>query len=83
MTSTGSMQRRTWRELSSGQKAAIIGLGAVQVALAGAAWIELARRPATTVRGPKGVWALAIAVNFIGPISYFAVGRRTQAELTG
>lgn len=76
------MQRRTWKELSSRQKAAIIGLGAAQVALAGAAWIDLARRPAPFVRGPKGVWAVAIAVNFVGPISYFAVGRRTQAELT-
>ena len=76
------MQRRTWKELSGGQKAAIIGLGAVQVALAGAAWIDLARRPAETVRGPKGVWALAIAVNFVGPISYFAIGRRAQARLT-
>jgi hypothetical protein len=50
-------------------------LAALQLALAGAAWTDLARRPARLVRGPKWIWALVIAVNFIGPLWYFRWGR--------
>lgn len=74
------MTKRKWSDLTSGQKAAIVGLGAAQLALAGAAWIDLARRPAKAVRGPKAVWVLAIAVNFVGPLTYFAVGRLKEND---
>lgn len=47
----------------------------VQLALASAAWVDLARRPASEVRGPKWRWALVIGVNFAGPLSYFRWGR--------
>ena len=70
------MQRRRWSDLSPAQQTAVVTAGCVQVALATAAWIDLARRPRELVRGPKPVWAVAIAVNVVGPISYFAVGRR-------
>lgn len=69
-------QRRHWGDLSPTQRRVIIAAGVVQVALAAAAWTDLARRPASRVRGPKAAWAAAIAVNFVGPISYFAWGRR-------
>jgi hypothetical protein len=48
----------------------------VQVALAAAAWTDLARRPADRVNGRKPVWAAVIALNFIGPLLYFSRGRR-------
>lgn len=67
---------KRWSDLTDEQKALIVAGSAVQIALAGAAWIDLARRPAAGVRGPKLAWAAAIAVNFVGPISYFAFGRR-------
>ena len=70
------MARKRWNELSDVQKASIIVGAAAELALAGAAWADLARRPAQQVRGPKAAWALAIAVNFVGPISYFTLGRR-------
>lgn len=69
-------RRRHWRDLSPTQQRVIIAAGVVQVALAAAAWTDLARRPTSRVRGPKAAWAAAIAVNFVGPISYFAWGRR-------
>ena len=68
--------KRHWADLTDQQKALLIAAGVVQVALAATAWVDLARRPAADVRGPKGLWAAAIAVNFVGPITYFAVGRR-------
>ena len=70
------MARRRWSELTDRERTAILVMASVQVSLAATAWVDLARRPAELVRGPKAAWALGIAVNFVGPIAYFAVGRR-------
>ena len=70
------MGRRRWRDLSGTQKAVVVSLAVVQVSLAIAAWVDLARRPAERVRGPKPAWAAAILVNWVGPILYFTRGRR-------
>lgn len=70
------MARKRWSDLNDAEKAAILVAASVQISLAATAWVDLARRPAQLVRGPKPLWAAAIAVNFVGPISYFAVGRR-------
>ena len=70
------MSRRRWSDLTPAQRAAIASAAAVQIGLAAGAWYDLGRRPAALVRGPKPVWALALAVNVVGPIAYFTVGRR-------
>ena len=70
------MARKKWTELTSGQKAAVVLLGSLQLSLAATAWSDLARRPARQVSGRKGVWAAVIAVNWIGPLAYFRWGRR-------
>ncbi|AWB86816.1 PLDc N-terminal domain-containing protein [Mycetocola zhujimingii] len=62
--------------LSLGRKIAVVVGGSVQVALAAAAWADLAKRPAAEINGPKPLWAAVIAVNWIGPIAYFVRGRR-------
>ena len=69
------MARKRWSDLTDLEKTAVLVAASVQVSLAATAWVDLARRPAELVRGPKGIWAVAIAVNFVGPISYFALGR--------
>ena len=69
------MARRHWKDLSDGERTAILVAASIQLSLAATAWVDLARRPPELVRGPKAAWAVAIAVNFVGPISYFAVGR--------
>jgi hypothetical protein len=68
-----------WEEFSTPRKVATVLLSIVQVSLALCAWIDLARRPAAQVNGPKGRWAAVIAVNFVGPILYFLRGRRTTS----
>ena len=65
-----------WRDMPASRRRRIVVAGAVQVSLALAAWRDLARRPAVQVNGSKRLWALAIAVNFVGPIAYFRWGRR-------
>lgn len=66
-----------WGALSPCQRAAVVALGAAELGLAGSAYWDLLHRPAAAVRGPRWAWGLAIAVNFVGPISYFTWGRRS------
>jgi hypothetical protein len=69
-------QPKRWSDLSSPQQRAIIGAGVVQTLLAAAALLDLRRRPSEQVRGSKKLWAVAVLVNFFGPLAYFTFGRR-------
>ena len=71
-----TVKQKKWSDLTDRQKAALLVAASVQLSLAATAWVDLARRPTEQVRGPKPVWAAAIAVNFVGPISYLMLGRR-------
>lgn len=70
------MARKRWSDLTPVQRRTFTWLGVVQVTLA-VAWADLSMRPTEFVRGRKLWWALAIAVNFVGPVSYFRGGRRS------
>lgn len=67
---------RKWSELTPSQRRAITVAGTVEVLMTVAAWRDLARRPAGAVRGPKPAWALGVLVQPVGPVAYFALGRR-------
>jgi hypothetical protein len=73
------MQRKRWSDLSTQQRVMIIIGGVIQVALLGATLLDLRRRPAEQIRGPKKLWAGLAFVNYIGPISYFLFGRKRGA----
>src|SRR4051794_1662763 len=73
------MAAKKWSQLSSGQQAAIIVVGSVQLALAATAWADLARRPAAEVEGGKARWAAIIAINVVGPLALLRA--RTQGQL--
>ncbi|HVL62687.1 MAG TPA: PLD nuclease N-terminal domain-containing protein [Microbacterium sp.] len=70
------MATEQWSDLSTRRKTGMLIAASIHLALAATAWTDLARRPAEQVNGPKAVWAVLIAVNFIGPISYFLFGRK-------
>ncbi|HEX5113938.1 MAG TPA: PLDc N-terminal domain-containing protein [Pseudonocardiaceae bacterium] len=70
------MAKQKWSDLAPAERRLIVVAGSIQVALAVSAWIDLFRRPAGQVNGSKPLWAAAIAVNTIGPLSYFRWGRR-------
>lgn len=72
------MQARHWSELSDRQQTVLLVAASVQLALSATAWADLVTRPAALVNGRKGVCAAIIAVNFLGPIAYFARGRRPR-----
>jgi len=67
----------TTLKASPGLVLALAVLAVVNVALLVAALVSLIQRPAAAVRfHNKWLWgALIVLVNWIGPLSYFAVGR--------
>ena len=67
---------RSWADLTDRQKTLLLTMTSVQLSLAATAWVDLARRPAALVNGRKGVWALVIAVSYLGPLAYVLRGRR-------
>ena len=72
------MAKKTWSELTTGQKTRAVVGTVIQLALAGIAWADLAKRPAEDVNGPKPVWAFVTSLNFIGPLAYFLFGPRLR-----
>jgi hypothetical protein len=67
---------RNWKEWNTRQKVGVGLLSVTQVTLLLAALRDLRRRPASEINGKKRWWILAAFVNFVGPIAYFAFGRK-------
>ncbi len=67
---------KKWSDLSNGQRNAIKILAVSELTLKILMLVDIKRRPASQIRGPKTAWRLAAAVNTIGPVSYFLFGRR-------
>jgi len=69
---------KRWSDLSPGARKAIIVVGIAEAALKAAAAIDMKRRPAGQIQGPKWAWAAGLVINSAGiiPISYFVFGRR-------
>jgi hypothetical protein len=65
-----------WSDLTSTQQLLIIGMGAVELVLTATALVDLARRPADQVRGPKPLWVLGCLVQPVGPLAYLVLGKR-------
>jgi hypothetical protein len=75
----GMTGRRRWSELSERKRRLLIAAAVAEGILKLAALIDIKRRPASQIRGPKWLWAAVVAVVSsagVVPISYFAFGRR-------
>lgn len=75
-SSSSCGRKRRWSELSARQRTAICVAGSVQISLCVAALVDIRRRPASELNGPKWAWTAAAFVNFAGPLAYFRFGRR-------
>jgi hypothetical protein len=78
--------KRTWSDLDGSTRKLIITVAVAEGILKVAALIDIKRRPASQIRGPKWLWAPVVAVvNSAGivPISYFACGRRQPQSQSG
>ena len=69
-------RKKRWSDLSTEQRAGVVVLGTVQVALQIAALVDIRRRPADRIKGSKAAWAAATFINTFGPLAYFKFGRR-------
>jgi hypothetical protein len=72
---------KRWGDLSPRTRGLIIAAGIAEATLKAAVLIDLRRRPASEIRGPKLAWAASMVVNSAGliPLAYFAYGRRRAA----
>jgi hypothetical protein len=71
--------RKQWSELSKRTRRLLVTATAAEGILKLAALIDLKRRPASQIRGPKWLWAAMVTVVSsagVVPISYFVFGRR-------
>jgi hypothetical protein len=71
--------RKQWSDLSPRTRRMLSVAAVLERILKLAALIDIKRRPASQIRGPRWMWATAVAVISsagIVPISYFVVGRR-------
>ena len=69
---------RGWKDLDRPQRGLLIAVAAVEAVLKIVMLVDLRRRPAAEVRGPKWLWASTALINSAGlaPASYFLFGRR-------
>lgn len=68
--------KKKWSDLTGAQQAGVGLLGIVQLGLLVAVQVDLTRRTDEQVNGPKAMWRAIALINLIGPLAYFAVGRR-------
>jgi hypothetical protein len=69
-------RKQSWSEFSGRKRASIVVVSLAQIALTVAGYRDLAKRPADEIEGPKLAWGVAMLVNWVGPIAYFAKGRK-------
>ncbi len=78
---SGNKNKKRWRDLTPAQRARTVVIGCIQMALLAAALRDIRHRPAVEIKGGKRLWTALAFVNGIGPIAYFAFGRkRSGAE---
>jgi hypothetical protein len=80
-TNRDRIGRRRWEDLSPRARMVTLVAAPVQIGLLVAALRDLHGRTADEVNGPRWVWALISLVNFVGPLTYFAAGRRPRTRL--
>jgi hypothetical protein len=71
--------RKQWSDLSPRTRRLLSVTTVIEGILKLAVLIDIKRRPASQIRGPKRLWATAVAVVSsagVLPISYFVFGRR-------
>ena len=71
--------RKQWSDLSQRTRRLLTITAVAEGVLKLAALIDIKRRPASQIRGPKWLWATVVTVVSsagVVPISYFVLGRR-------
>lgn len=69
-------RKKSWSELTPPTRKAIVIGGVLETVMTLLALRDLKDRPKGALRGPKWLWVLLLFVQPVGPIAYFAYGRR-------
>ena len=72
----GMAEKRSWSDLPARSKVLIVIASLVEIVVTGVALRDIKERPASSVRGPKLLWAAVCFVQPVGPVSYLVCGRR-------
>jgi hypothetical protein len=75
--------RRQWSDLSQRTRRLLTIAAVAEGILKVAALIDIKRRPASQIRGPKWLWATVVTVVSsagVVPISYFVIGRQPRSQ---
>jgi hypothetical protein len=72
----GAVATTRWSDMSRAQRVGVAAAGALELVLTVTAAVDLGRRPAGQVRGPKPLWWPALLVQPVGPVAYLVLGRR-------
>jgi len=70
--------KKKWSELSTRSRRLVTITGVIEMALLAATLVDLKRRPAEQIKGSKRLWTALAFVNIVGPLAYFAFGRRRR-----
>lgn len=70
------MSSKKWADLTPVQQTLILTLASVELSLTVTAAVDLARRPVARMHGGKGLWAMALLVQPVGPVAYLWTHRR-------
>jgi hypothetical protein len=70
--------KQKWRDFSERRRRLILVAAIAEAGLKMAMLIDIKRRPADQIRGSKWMWRALAFINGVGPVSYFAFGRRRQ-----
>jgi hypothetical protein len=75
VTGRSRRPRKSWAELSAGQRSAVLSLVVLQAILAAIAQRDLSDRAESELRGSKRLWRV-LTLNTVGAVAYLIVGRR-------
>lgn len=70
-------RRQRWRDLTYTRRVAIVVGSLLQVALMATALWDIHHRSPDEIHGSKRMWTAAAFINFVGPIAYLILGRKT------
>jgi hypothetical protein len=79
----GMAGRASWSDLSDRRRRLLVIAATAEGILKLAALIDIRRRPASQIRGPKWLWASVVTVVSsagVVPLSYFVFGRRPPRQ---
>lgn len=71
------MSQKQWHDLPTARRVRIVVMGTVQFALLFAALRDIRSRNPEEINGSKQLWTMLSFVNFIGPVMYFLIGRKS------